>query len=222
MSETLRPLIVWGGSGQALVLAEFAAAAGFRIVVLIDKSVEHSPLPGIPLHRGREGFEIWLATRPDGPIWGIAAIGGARGNDRLEIQQLFESRQIQPATIVHPTAFVASTASIARGTQVLAQASVCAAAKLGLACIVNTQANVDHECVLGDGVHVGPAACLAGCVEIGRNSFVGAGAVVLPRIKIGRDVVVGAGAVVTKDLPDGVVAYGNPARIARDRTETSQ
>ena len=46
--------------------------------------------------------------------------------------------------------------------------------------------------------------------------MVGAGAVVLPRLRIGSNTTVGAGSVVTKNLPDGVVAYGNPAKIIKD------
>ncbi len=52
-------------------------------------------------------------------------------------------------------------------------------------------------------------------VHIGSNCWIGAGAIILPGITIGDNVVVGAGSVVTKDLPDNVVAVGNPCRILR-------
>ncbi len=53
-------------------------------------------------------------------------------------------------------------------------------------------------------------------VHIGDNVWLGAGAIVLPGVTIGSNTVVGAGAVVTHDLPAGVVAVGNPARILRE------
>ena len=53
-------------------------------------------------------------------------------------------------------------------------------------------------------------------VHIGRNCWIGAGAIILPGITIGNNVVVGAGSVVTKDLPDNVVAVGNPCKILRE------
>ncbi len=46
--------------------------------------------------------------------------------------------------------------------------------------------------------------------------WLGGGVIVLPGVSIGAGTVVGAGAVVTQDLPSGVVAVGNPARVLRD------
>ena len=56
-------------------------------------------------------------------------------------------------------------------------------------------------------------------VRIGRNCWIGAGAIIVPGITIGDNVVVGAGSVVTKDLPDNVVAVGNPCRVLRQVNE---
>ena len=53
-------------------------------------------------------------------------------------------------------------------------------------------------------------------ITIGDNVWLGGGAIVLPGVTIGADTVVGAGAVVSRDLPAGVVAVGNPARIVRE------
>src|SRR5690606_7015162 len=50
-------------------------------------------------------------------------------------------------------------------------------------------------------------------VRIGRNAWVGGGAVLLPGVTVGDDAIVGAGAVVTRDVPAGVTAVGNPARM---------
>lgn len=52
-------------------------------------------------------------------------------------------------------------------------------------------------------------------ISIGSNVWLGGGVIVLPGVRIGADTVVGAGAVVTRDLPSGVLAVGNPARVIR-------
>jgi maltose O-acetyltransferase len=53
-------------------------------------------------------------------------------------------------------------------------------------------------------------------ITIADNVWLGGGAIVCPGVSIGEHTVVGAGAVVTRDLPAGVVAYGNPARVVRE------
>lgn len=53
-------------------------------------------------------------------------------------------------------------------------------------------------------------------VRIGKNVWIGAGAVILPGITIGDNSVIGAGSVVTKDIPENVVAVGNPCRVIRE------
>jgi maltose O-acetyltransferase len=52
-------------------------------------------------------------------------------------------------------------------------------------------------------------------IAIGDNAWLGGGVIVCPGVTIGADTVVGAGAVVTRDLPPGVLAVGNPARVVR-------
>ena len=52
-------------------------------------------------------------------------------------------------------------------------------------------------------------------IAIGDNVWLGGGVIVCPGVTIGQDTVVGAGAVVTRDLPPGVLAVGNPARVVR-------
>jgi sugar O-acyltransferase (sialic acid O-acetyltransferase NeuD family) len=217
----MKPIILWGASGHAKVLNEFLGRIGYDVVAVFDNDpgVE-PPFAGVPLHIGREGFKQWLqhataGSRAELKAACLVAIGGARGRDRLDIQAFLAASGLQPAIAVHPRAFVASDAVLGAGCQVLANATVAAQVHLGETVIVNTAASVDHESQIARGAHIGPGAVLAGCVSVGEFTLIGTGAVVLPRIRIGRNVVIGAGAVVTRDVPDDMLSYGNPARIVR-------
>ena len=53
-------------------------------------------------------------------------------------------------------------------------------------------------------------------ITVGDNVWFGGNVVVMPNVKIGSNVVIGAGSVVTKDIPDGVVAYGNPCKVIKN------
>ena len=52
-------------------------------------------------------------------------------------------------------------------------------------------------------------------IYIGENVWIGAGVVIVPGVHIGKNSVIGAGSVVTRDIPDNVVAVGNPCRVLR-------
>ncbi len=52
-------------------------------------------------------------------------------------------------------------------------------------------------------------------VEIGADVWIGGGALILAGVRIGSRAVIGAGSVVTKDIPEGVLAAGNPCRVIR-------
>ena len=208
-----RRYAIWGSAGHAKVLASLIAIRGGRVVALFDRRNVISPLPGVPVYVGEEGFERWAAaTESLSEVFGLVAIGGTHGRDRIAIQQRFGLRGLRVEAIVHRDASVCVTARLGAGTQVLAQAVVAADARVGAACIVNHRASIDHECIVGDGVHLAPGATLCGLVTLHHNVMVGAGAVVLPRLSIGENSIIGAGAVVTHDVPPNVVMVGIPAR----------
>lgn len=59
-------------------------------------------------------------------------------------------------------------------------------------------------------------------ITIGDNVWIGGNVVILPDVTIGNNVVIGAGSVVTSDIPDNVIAVGNPCRIVREITESDR
>lgn len=56
-------------------------------------------------------------------------------------------------------------------------------------------------------------------ITIGNNVWIGGNVVVNPGVHIGNNVVIGSGSVVTKDIPDNVIAVGNPCKVIREITE---
>lgn len=212
-----KKIVLWGATGQAKVLWELFERTHDQVIALFENNreiVQMSPHKQSPIYYGKDGFLEWKAcAHPErNPIHGLAAIGGSRGKDRIELQDFMRMNDLLLITAIHPTAFVAGDAKIGETCQILAHATICAEAVLGEACIINSSALVEHECNLSRGVHIGPGAKLAGQVEVAEFSFIGTGAIILPRVRIGKNVIVGAGAVVTRDVPDNLTVVGIPAR----------
>ena len=207
--------MVWGATGQLLVINEFADSVGLKIACVVDENKRiESPLLGTPIVHSKAELADWLTLQDQSIKFStVVAIGGSRGRERATIAAELQSMGLAAQNVIHPYAHIAEDATYDDGLQLMMGAVVATRCHLGSYCIVNTNASIDHECNLSSGVHVGPGACLAGCVYLGKNSFIGAGATVLPKIKIGDNVIVGAGSVVTKNLPNDCTAYGNPARI---------
>ena len=59
-------------------------------------------------------------------------------------------------------------------------------------------------------------------VHIGENAWIGAGVIIVPGIKIGKNTVIGAGSIVTKNIPDDVVAVGNPCKVLREVSDSDR
>ena len=117
---------------------------------------------------------------------------------------------------IHTSCIISTHATIGTGCMILHGAIVQAHTIIGNHVIVNTASSIDHDGVLQDYVHVAPGAVLCGRVKVGEGAFIGAGAVVLPGVTIGAWATVGAGAVVTRDVEEGTVVAGNPARVMSD------
>jgi sugar O-acyltransferase (sialic acid O-acetyltransferase NeuD family) len=210
--------VMWGATGQAKMLYDFLETPARRLVALFDNNPARvSPFPGVPLYHGPEGFRSWLAADGGEDVGFMVAVGFPGGRDRLELQDYLTEHGLTPLTAIHPTAFVAASATVGAGSQVLALTAIDAWASIGRVCIISKCASVGHDCVLEDGAQIASGVRLGGEVRLGTCASVGLGAIILPRLTVGAGAIVGAGSVVLQDVPPGVVVAGNPARVLRAR-----
>lgn len=116
-------------------------------------------------------------------------------------------------TAIHPSALVASTASIGEGCAIVHGAVIQACSSVGDHCIINTKVSVGHDAIIHDFVHIASGATVCGGVEVGECTWIGAGSVVKQGVRIGKNCMIGADSIEVKDIPDGVVAFGNSCRV---------
>ena len=207
-------IVLCGASGHARVVADIVRLAGeYEIIGFLDDrdpGRKGTLFLGAPILGGREAL---AGLRNRGVRHLLLAFGD--GAARLRAGAVAREAGLILATAVHPRAVVAADVVVGPGTVVMAGAVVNPGTRLGESVIVNTCASIDHDCDIGDGAHVCPGAHLAGTVRVGRAAWVGIGAAVIDGVHIGDGAFIGAGSAVVSDIPDGMLAYGVPARVVR-------
>jgi len=197
-------IYLYGAGGHAKVILETLRAQSFADFRIVDNKKD-GLLLGLPIQDHLISEEL---TPADSIIIAI-------GNN--ETRKLFAEKfaSIKGMQAIHPSANISPTASLGRGTVVMAGVAIQADTRIGKHCIINTNSSIDHDNIIGDFVHISPNAAIAGAVEIGEGTHIGIGACIIQGVKIGNWATIGAGAVIIDDIPDRAVVVGNPGRILK-------
>lgn len=191
-------MYLYGASGHGRVIKEILESLNQKVDGFIDDNPSVNEQLGLPVQHSAETVDEVIVTIGD---------NGMRKRVAEKLRCKFAMG------IVHPKAVFSHTASIGEGSVVMAGAVVNAGTVIGNHSVINTCASVDHECQIGDYVHIAPGAHLCGLIQVGEGTLIGAGASVIPCVKIGRWCTIGAGAAVVSDVPDGATVVGVPGRI---------
>ncbi len=201
----MHALVIIGGGGHALVVAEAALAAGLALAGFVDDDPFAPLTAGDPKVERLGGMDQLSALAGEGWVLGVGDL-----EFRRDLLKRLAGRA-GARTVVHPRAAVSPSAVLGEGVFVGPGAVVHTRARVRDHAIINCGAVVEHECTIGPNAHIAPNAALAGRVSIGADTLVGLGAAVLPGISVGARCVVGAGAVVTSNVQDDRTAIGAPA-----------
>jgi UDP-N-acetylbacillosamine N-acetyltransferase len=210
MEARKQSVVIWGASGHAKVVADIIRLNNrFELKGFIDDvDKQQRQFLGLPVFGGVEALS---GLKKDGVTHIVVGFGNCE--KRLKRSEVDRKEGFSLATIIHPSAVIAADVSIGDGTVIAAGVIVNPGSKVGANVIINTRASVDHDCEIADGAHICPGATLGGSVIVGAAAWVGIGSTVKDHINIGARALIGAGAVVVSDIPEGVVAYGVPARV---------
>lgn len=213
----MRRLVIIGASGHGRVAADVARRRGYREIVFLDDNRELRNCGKYPVIGTAADFRR-LVDEMRIPSEFFVAIGNA--GIREALQKKLEYAGGTPVTLVHPDAVIGDEVRIGAGSVMMAGAVINPGTVIGGGCIINTSSSVDHDCMLGDYVHIAAGAHVAGNVVIGNAAWIGAGATISNNLRICDRCVIGAGAVVVSDIRKRGKYVGIPAKImSRDCPE---
>lgn len=203
-------VVIVGAGGHAKVVIDCLHHEGWNVIGCTDADPTPRTCAGVPVIGTDDALQ---RLRADGVTHAFCALGANSIRERI-------GRKLIALGFTLPSfrgagAIVSPSVAIGAGVAIMPGAVVNIDTVIGDFVIINTNANIDHDGKIGQAVHIGPGASLAGEVVVGDRTFVATGSAVIPQRTIGSDTIVGAGSVVVRDLPSGVVAFGNPARVQR-------
>lgn len=201
-------IVVIGYSGHSYVAIDAATSMGLKVTHYSDLN-ESIYNPYNLEYLGNEGDSNFQGWKDDYSF--ILGIGDNSIRYKAALKVLTNNKKL--INVIHPSVSYSSNFEIGIGNFFSRQVSINTFAKIGNFCILNTGCIIEHECKLGDAVHIAPGAVLTGGVSVGDFSFIGANSVIKQGVKIGNNVIVGAGTVVLNDVADNKTIVGNPGRI---------
>lgn len=213
-SDVEMRVLVIGGGAQAKYALETFYMKGIKVcaVMNIKKSIDlkwarNYNCKVIPVDYTLENAYSMIPTHA------IVCMPG--WSEKEEWINIIKNAGIKTISAIHERAVVASTAVIGEAVIINANAVVQPFATIGTGAMVHACSIVEHDSVVGEYANLAPGARMAGWSRLGVGSTVFTGANLIPKVKVGKGSIVAAGSTVTKDVPDGVLVAGSPAKFKK-------
>lgn len=202
-------LAIWGAGGLGREILELAKIINSRdkywddFVFIVDGST-------IAEVNGIQILEYEAVKRRFCELEVVVGIG-----EPIEREKKFEmlkQDKINTPSLIHPNVYIPDTTSIGKGSVIQYGCFISCNVFIGDYVYIQPQCNIGHDDKLLDGCIISGFGNIAGNVSIGRYTYLGLSVAVKEKVNIGHSAIIGMGSVVNKDIPDGMIALGNPAR----------
>lgn len=202
---------VFGASGFGReVMPLVRASVGDQQLVFVDDNASISTLNGHQVMAYEEFLELEAERK-----FITVAIADAQVREKLTGRCLGDG--IEVFNVAAANVVVMDDVVLGQGSVLCPFTTVTSNVKIGKSFQANIYSYVAHDCVIGNYVTFAPGVKCNGNVLIEDYAYIGTGAIIKQGrpgkpLRIGKGAVVGMGAVVTKDVAEGAVVVGNPAK----------
>ena len=215
MEETKKRILLFGGGNQVHYTIDIIEKENkYEIIGIID-SVH-------PIGTERYGYRV--IGRQDNLIpiinqfridAGLITIGDNWSRFKVYNSIIEQVPSFQFINAIHPSVIIGKNVEIGFGVVMMAGVIVNPLAKIGNFTFFATGCQIEHDCIIQDYASVSAGSVMGGYVTIGKFSAITLGVTILDRLNIGENSVIGSGSLVLKDIPNNVLAHGNPINKVR-------
>ena len=202
---------IYGASGLGREVLELARIIDKREngrwggFAFIDDGDVPDTVSGVKTYKYDEAKDLFGAA-----LEVIVAIGEPA--IRRKLYDKLKADGIGSPTLIHPDIYIPESTTVGKGVVILMGCYVSCDITIEDHVFLQPHVNIGHDDHLMEGCMIAGSGNIAGLVTIGKYAYIGMSAAVKECVTIGDDSVVGMGSIVYKDVPEGVMALGNPAR----------
>ncbi len=202
---------IYGAGGLGREVYELASVINahdrrWNKIIFIDDSDDVKDLRKVPIIDYKNLIDIDSKEEIE------ICIGIGEPEVREKIYKKLVNENINISTLVHPDVKIPDSTKIGEGTIICKFVSITCDIDIGENVYVHPMACIGHDAKVGDHSIVSSFVDIAGDCILGHKTFLAIGVILKQGIKIGSNAIVGLGSVVHNDIPDSVIALGNPAR----------
>ncbi|WP_020071594.1 NeuD/PglB/VioB family sugar acetyltransferase [Paraburkholderia caledonica] len=214
----LNNLFIYGAGGFGKEVMDFARRLNavtrhWDMLSFVDDVTTQRELHGAPVYR----FNDSQVQDQLGEADFVIAVGEPAG--RIKLAAKLAAVGARMSALCDPSAVISNSAQLNEGVLIGVSALVSSDARVGSNACVNSSSIIGHDVKVGEHTVISSMVNLGGASVIGGGSYIGMGALIKEGVRIGSNTIIGMGSVVYGDVPDNVIALGNPARVARLNTD---
>jgi len=170
----------------------------------------------------RDTFDLNFTSITDLNKRDLFILGVTKTKTKISLLNYFKNIDSKSfLNLISKSSNISSATKFGQGIIINNMVCIAGHSTIGDFVFINRGVTIGHHTIIGDFTTINPGTNIAGNVIVGKNCQIGMGVNIFDGVTIGDNVTIGAGSLVTKNIPNNVVAYGNPCKIIRENETQS-
>lgn len=209
----MKKILLFGAGSQAAIVNELIAKSNTGKVTLLYDPTISSPNFSTKIKFTNDFDQLMKSIGKRDFDFFHVCIGNHFGYSRVKISMFLENCGLNPISVISSKSIIDRTATIKQGALIMPGAVLQCHSFIDRFAVINTGAIIEHEAIICEGSHIMSGAVVLGRATVNKYSSIGANSIIFPDVSIGESVIIGAGSLVNKNVQNGLVMLGSPARL---------